>query len=534
MLLLGAGLLLPYSVLVTAADYWDLLYPGKDLEFYIPMVMNVPSPILQILMIKYGQNMSFSIRIFFWFALETGMLVLLPFYEHAFNQDTALYLTLASIFLFGASTAILQSTLFGFAGLLPPTYTQAIMSGQGGAGLVIGALRIITKVAYPDSPHGTRASGQLYFFISAFIVFSCIVSYLILVRLEYTQHYVNAETRPATTHNTPAKKRRPISNNNTPSSRATHYTPGRSLENSFSPLPSTSAEYNSSSSMQVSRALSDGAVVHPVIPENSALTHSDDFSSDSPSPVTHITYPSGKMNALPGASPDDPHYAPVSPGPVSFRKFIENTTHHHTHADEEWLRHHDAAGHEIDGYSDDAQEYLELEYGTLPYYWDLFKQIQHLAIGVCAVFTLTFMVFPGLLTEMNSSYGLSKGWFSIILITQFTVFDTIGRTAPAWKIFIEHRDLWKWIGVRCIMFPLFLFCTKPHWFVSDIFPYAFLIVFSMSNGYLASLCMMYAPSIVDDDDRESAGYIMSLCLQTGILLGSNIALAMHALGIGAT
>ncbi len=52
----------------------------------------------------------------------------------------------AVIALIGVATAVLQSSIFGFASMFPPIYSQAVMSGQGFAGIVASVLRIVTLV----------------------------------------------------------------------------------------------------------------------------------------------------------------------------------------------------------------------------------------------------------------------------------------------------------------------------------------------------------------------------------------------------
>jgi len=57
-------------------------------------------------------------------------------------------------------------------------------------------------------------------------------------------------------------------------------------------------------------------------------------------------------------------------------------------------------------------------------------------------------------------------------------------------------------------------------------------IFAISNGYVTSLSMMYAPTFVDtDQEREMAGFFMSCCLNFGIFAGSNIALLFTKLGV---
>ena len=37
------------------------------------------------------------------------------------------------------------------------------------------------------------------------------------------------------------------------------------------------------------------------------------------------------------------------------------------------------------------------------------------------VFFATFLVFPGIISELPSSYSLKNGWFAIILFTEFNL-----------------------------------------------------------------------------------------------------------------
>jgi hypothetical protein len=57
----------------------------------------------------------------------------------------------AVVFFIGVATAVLQSSVFGFASMFPPIYSQAVMSGQGFAGIIASVLRIVTKV--PSAAH---------------------------------------------------------------------------------------------------------------------------------------------------------------------------------------------------------------------------------------------------------------------------------------------------------------------------------------------------------------------------------------------
>merc|ERR550534_1467354 len=55
-------------------------------------------------------------------------------------------------------------------------------------------------------------------------------------------------------------------------------------------------------------------------------------------------------------------------------------------------------------------------------------KIYKLGLCVVLVFVATFLPFPGLVVTPKSQYKcFDNGWFAILLITEFTLFDTVGR-----------------------------------------------------------------------------------------------------------
>ena len=167
MTLLGAGLLFPYNTLVSAADYLKAEYPTSNLLFWIPLVMNISSPPIQVFMVRYGSRFSFVRRAVIWFTLETALIVALPLLINGLNSGTSLYITFASLFVFGFATSIMTSTTYAWASMFPPVYTQAVMGGNGVAGVVASVCRIITKGSFPDTDDGNRRGAFVFFMLSA-------------------------------------------------------------------------------------------------------------------------------------------------------------------------------------------------------------------------------------------------------------------------------------------------------------------------------------------------------------------------------
>lgn len=88
------------------------------------------------------------------------------------------------VFIIGLGTAVLQSSLFGFASQFPPIFNQAMMAGQGIAGIVASVLRIITKGSLDSK---LTDSALLYFALVTVVMVACIVFYVSLLRMDFTK-----------------------------------------------------------------------------------------------------------------------------------------------------------------------------------------------------------------------------------------------------------------------------------------------------------------------------------------------------------
>ena len=99
----------------------------------------------------------------------------------------------------------------------------------------------------------------------------------------------------------------------------------------------------------------------------------------------------------------------------------------------------------------------------------------------------------------------------------------------------------KWLVIltvaRVIFIPLFAMCnylpderTAPVWFDSDVYPIFFMTLFSFTNGYFASLAMMYGPSLVPSGpEQAAAGAFMAFGLGLGLMSGAFMSFALNAL-----
>lgn len=161
-------------------------------------------------------------------------------------------------------------------------------------------------------------------------------------------------------------------------------------------------------------------------------------------------------------------------------------------------------------------------------------------LAITFVFTLTFIVFPGvsLSTGFKFMDGVTdpkiKGaWTPLIFLSIFNVCDTFGRWLAGQK-FAQAPDTLVLIMTygRVIFVATFLliaFNVAPSGLFgrdADWFKIINMVLFALTNGYCSTQCAVKAPSRAPDDSKEQVGGLISIFLTTGILMGSLIAIGM--------
>lgn len=170
-------------------------------------------------------------------------------------------------------------------------------------------------------------------------------------------------------------------------------------------------------------------------------------------------------------------------------------------------------------------DYTEGHSGPQVNYCSLMRKIGLQIFNVSAVFVMTFLVFPGVLVTIPNTYSMNNGWMVVLLIAEFNVFDTIGRfLAGCFRpAMFGPSKLHVHAALRFLMYGIFLMALKGVGFLSDSTTVIVMnAIFSFTNGYYASLAMMYGPDAADVHEKEAAGYIMSLFLNVSILFGSSV------------
>jgi len=92
-------------------------------------------------------------------------------------------------------TSVLQGSIFGLAGGLPPQYMVIAMAGNGMAGVLGSAVRVISKLIVERSGatptmRDLTISTSIYFFICCLVLIACFISFIFMMRTDFMQYYL--------------------------------------------------------------------------------------------------------------------------------------------------------------------------------------------------------------------------------------------------------------------------------------------------------------------------------------------------------
>jgi len=184
----------PWNAFITPYDYFTELYEPFPFEFILSIVFNYATVSFLFVSIKLGPKIPFTAQFVFGLSTFFITMFLVPFVPMmTSDRTTGIVLTLFFAFLTGIATATLFGATLGLAAMFPPTYTTAIMIGQGLGGVVVGLLRLVTKAAIPDD---VSVSTFLYFMVAAALMLACLIGYFVLIRLPYARFHMRKAHKP--------------------------------------------------------------------------------------------------------------------------------------------------------------------------------------------------------------------------------------------------------------------------------------------------------------------------------------------------
>ena len=172
---------------MSASDFLRTYSPKA--EFYVGFANMFPVFVGLLVMSKWGHKLSLSRRVYTSLGLLTVLMtspivIDVAVRRYGWNKaTTGLWLILGSLFASACCAAVLQSSLYGLAGMLAPDFTAKLQQGKGWVGILIILARMATKAALPDD---VRLASFVFFGFAWLVVVSGLVSFFVLMKQPFT------------------------------------------------------------------------------------------------------------------------------------------------------------------------------------------------------------------------------------------------------------------------------------------------------------------------------------------------------------
>jgi equilibrative nucleoside transporter 1/2/3 len=141
-----------------------------------------------LLLAFYGERINFKVRFVGGFSFYIVYFVTAPIVIESMPAAASWPLLLVMTFMLGTANAVTEASLYGYANVFGSDAVQKGHAGQALSGLLISALRVLTKASFPNDASGTRGSAYLFFALAC-------VPCLLLVLLFYTVPVLRNESR---------------------------------------------------------------------------------------------------------------------------------------------------------------------------------------------------------------------------------------------------------------------------------------------------------------------------------------------------
>uniref|UniRef100_A0A1B6CLN8 Equilibrative nucleoside transporter 3 n=1 Tax=Clastoptera arizonana TaxID=38151 RepID=A0A1B6CLN8_9HEMI len=172
-------------------------------------------------------------------------------------------------------------------------------------------------------------------------------------------------------------------------------------------------------------------------------------------------------------------------------------------------------------------------------YTSILKKIWVHGMSVFFCFVVTLSLYPSVTGLINTQFkGDGSAWHDIYFVPVvayllFSCMDYMGRLIAGWLQWPENRSclLGLFSVLRIVFVPLILLCNAqprhhlPVLIHADYIYVLIVIIFGLSNGYIANIVFICVPKIVDVHEQETASSMMAAFLGVGLACGS-------ALGLG--
>eukprot|EP00039_Didymoeca_costata_P007035 m.95711 g.95711 ORF g.95711 m.95711 type:complete len:496 (+) comp13509_c0_seq2:63-1550(+) len=189
----GIGCLFPWNAFITVTHYFGMRLKNShfesNFENYFTFGFQLLSIIFLYILSKKGQDIPIYYRLIPPLAAQILIFgVITAMISIEMDGDTFFGITMALAMLSAISTAFFQGGLFGLAAMMKNQhYSQALMAGQGLAGVSVSALNLLTIVVFKDD---SNKAAALFFGIALVVSVASFVSAIVLLREPIVRHSI--------------------------------------------------------------------------------------------------------------------------------------------------------------------------------------------------------------------------------------------------------------------------------------------------------------------------------------------------------
>ncbi|PNY00972.1 equilibrative nucleotide transporter 3-like protein [Trifolium pratense] len=192
--ILGLGSLVAWNSMLTIGDYYYKLFPNYHPSRVLTLVYQ-PFAIGTLIILAYhGSKSNINTRLrnlagFILFFVATLLILILDLATSG-RGGIGPYIGICLLTAcFGIADAHIEGGMVGDLYLMCPEFVQSYFAGLAASGALTSLLRVLTKLAFEKSNNGLRKGAILFFAISTFIEFLCIILYAIFAKLPIVKYY---------------------------------------------------------------------------------------------------------------------------------------------------------------------------------------------------------------------------------------------------------------------------------------------------------------------------------------------------------
>ncbi|KAG8473344.1 hypothetical protein CXB51_035451 [Gossypium anomalum] len=190
---LGNGCLFSWNSMLTIEDYYVYLFPNYHPSRVLTLVYQ-PFALGTLAILAYHEakintrrRNLFGYILFFLSSLAVLVLDLATSGKGGLGTFIGICIISG---VFGVADANVQGGMVGDLSYMRPEFIQSYVAGLAASGFITSALRLITKAAFENSQGGLRKGAILFFAISSFFEFLCVLLYAyVFPKLPVVKYY---------------------------------------------------------------------------------------------------------------------------------------------------------------------------------------------------------------------------------------------------------------------------------------------------------------------------------------------------------